>query len=249
MRRRNRPEEQHGWAHGWAFPVAVALVRPLVEGFTRPAWVDGDKLPASGGALVAANHISHVDPLTFAHFVYDNGRLPHYLAKAELFDLPVLGALARATGQIPVRRDTGESAQALSAAVEAVRAGQLVVVYPEGTITRQPDLWPMAGRTGAARIALSADAPVIPAAQWGAHRVLYPYTKRARLLPRQVVHAKAGDPVDLEDLRGVPLTPDLLREATERIMSAITGLLEDLRGEPAPVDRYPWTREPRRRRR
>jgi 1-acyl-sn-glycerol-3-phosphate acyltransferase len=227
---------------GWAWLLIISIVRPLLVTFTRPHWVDGDKIPAEGGVVVAANHVSHADPLTFAHVIHDHGRLPRFLAKAVLFDIPLVGKVLRATGQIPVFRLTRDAARAFSAAVEAVGKGQLVVVYPEGTLTRQPELWPMTGKTGAAHIALVAGVPVIPVAQWGAQDILFPYTRLPRLLPRKTVHAKVGDPVDLDDLRGREITPEVLREATERIMDAITALLEDLRGDTAPAERF----DPRR---
>jgi 1-acyl-sn-glycerol-3-phosphate acyltransferase len=113
-----------------------------------------------------------------------------------------------------------------------------VVIYPEGTITREPDLWPMTGKTGAARIALSAGVPVIPVAQWGPQDVLPPYAKKPRLLPRKLITVKAGPPVDLDDLRDRPLTPEVLAEATERIMDAVTRQLEDIRGAQAPAVRF-----------
>jgi 1-acyl-sn-glycerol-3-phosphate acyltransferase len=223
---------------GWAFTFAVAVVKPLLLVFTRHRWTDGSKLPAVGGAVVVANHVSHLDPLTFAHFVHDHGRLPRFLAKAELFEVFFVRTILRSSGQIPVYRMSTDASRAFSAAVEAVQQGRLVVVYPEGTLTRQPDLWPMAGKTGAARIALAADVPVIPVAQWGAHEILYPYARRPRLLPPKTVHAKVGDPVPLEDLRRLEPTPEVLRQATERIMDAITSLLEDVRGEKAPAERF-----------
>lgn len=227
---------------GWAFAFAVVVLKPLLLALTRHHWVDGEKIPAEGGAVIAANHVSHADPITFAHLVYDHGRLPRYLAKAALFDVPVVGTVLRATGQIPVYRMTTDASRAFSAAVEAVQQGQAVIVYPEGTLTRQPELWPMAGKTGAARISLTAGVPVVPVAQWGAQDILYPYAKRPRLLPPTTVHAKVGDPVDLDDLRGLPITPELLGTATERIMDAITVLLEDIRGEKAPTERYDMRR-------
>ncbi len=228
---------------GWAFVVAIAIVKPVVLAFTRHDWVDGMKIPATGGAVIVANHISYADPFTFAHLVYDHGRLPRYLAKAAVFDIPLLGRLIRATGQIPVQRLTADAAQAFGAAVEAVDSGRAVIVYPEGTLTRDPGLWPMVGKTGAARIALTAGVPVVPVAQWGAHEVLAPYASRPHLLPPRTVRAKVGDPVDLDDLRGQELTPELLHLATSRIMAAVTRLLEDLRNEPAPAERYDPRRE------
>lgn len=223
---------------GWGFRLAAFLVVPASVLMTRREWEGGKLIPPAGGAVVVANHVSHADPLTFAHFVYNNGRLPRFLAKAELFDVPVVGAMLRSMGQIPVLRLTSDAALAFRAAVDAVRSGKIVIVYPEGTLTRQPDLWPMSGKTGAARIALTADVPVIPVAQWGAQEILYPYVSRPSLWPRKTVRARAGAPVDLDDLRGRPLTPEVLTEATDRIMDAITALLEELRGERAPEDRF-----------
>lgn len=223
---------------GAAFAFCVALAEPLLRLLTRQRWIDGEKIPARGGCVVVGNHVSHVDPLTFAHFVYGHGRIIRFLAKAEVLDLPVLGRLIRATGQIPVYRLTVDASEAFRAAVAAVEQGKCVVVYPEGTITRDPDLWPMVGKTGAARVALSTNAPVIPVAQWGPQEILAPYATRPRLFPRKTMVVKAGDPVDLDDLREAELTPAVLREATARIMAAITRLLEDIRGEQAPVERY-----------
>lgn len=227
---------------GLAFAVCVALVEPLLRLLTRRHWVDGTKIPATGGCIVVSNHVSHLDPFTFAHFVYGHGRVVRFLAKSEVFRIPLAGRLVAAAGQIPVQRLTADATRAFAAAVAAVDAGRCVVVYPEGTISRDPYLWPMTGKTGAARIALGTGAPVIPVAQWGPQEILAPYAARPRLLPRKTIHVQAGDPVDLDDLRRAEVTPEVLREATERIMSAITTQLESLRGERAPEVRF----DPRR---
>lgn len=223
---------------GLAFGICVAIAEPLLRLLTRPRWIDGAKIPAQGGCVLASNHVSHIDPFTFAHFVYGHGRVVRFLAKAEVLDLPVVGRLIRASGQIPVRRLTSDASQAFTAAVTAVEEGKCVVVYPEGTITREPGLWPMTGKTGAARIALASGVPVIPVAQWGPQDILAPYAKRPRLFPPKTVVVKAGDPVPLEDLRAQQPTPEVLREATDRIMDAITRELEDIRGEKAPTERF-----------
>lgn len=223
---------------GWAFGFCVLVAEPFLKAFTRRRWSGGEHIPAEGGVVIAANHISHLDPFTCAHFVYAWGRLVRFLAKSELFEVPLVGRLVRSAGQIPVYRLTANAALSFTAAVQAVGEGECVVVYPEGTITRQPDLWPMTGRTGAARIALTANVPVVPVAQWGVQEILAPYAKRPRLLPRKTVWMSAGPPVDLTDLRARPLTPEVLREATTRIMDDVTGLLEGIRGEQAPVDRF-----------
>ena len=227
---------------GWAFGVAVAILKPTLLATTRRDWSGGEHLPATGGGVVVANHLSHVDPLTLAHFVYDHGRLPRYLAKAEVFDLPVVGGLIRATGQIPVARLTAGAAGAFDAAVEEVRRGGLVIVYPEGTITRDPDLWPMVGKTGAARIALATGCPVIPVAQWGVQELLAPYGRRVHLLPRKTMRLRAGPPVDLSAYEGVDLTPEVLAAATHDLMWALTRQLADLRGEDPPRELF----DPRR---
>lgn len=223
---------------GWAFATCVAILKPILVALTRRRWIDAEKVPASGGCVLVANHISHADPLTFAHFVYDSGRLPRYLAKSEVFDVPVVGRIVRSAGQIPVFRLSTDASHAFSAAVDAVRRGECVVVYPEGTISRDPGLWPMTGKTGAARIALTTGCPVIPIAQWGANHILPPYTTRPKLFPRKTITMKAGDPVDLDDLRGAALTPEILKQATNRIMDALAQLLGDVRGEQPPATRF-----------
>lgn len=230
--RRMREKRSLAW---WT---SIAILKPLLVTFTRHEWVDGAKLPADGGYVVAVNHVSHVDPVTYAHILYDHGRLPRFLAKDALFHVFFVGWVLRKTGQIPVARLTSDASSAFTHAVEGVEAGKAVIFYPEGTITRDPELWPMVGKTGAARVALESGAPVIPIAQWGQQNILYPYGRRLRLVPPQKVRIKVGDPVTLDDLRGQNITPALLTEATDRIMVAITALLEDLRGEHAPAERF-----------
>ncbi|GAA1476096.1 lysophospholipid acyltransferase family protein [Nocardioides aestuarii] len=223
---------------GWTFNVAVPIVKPTLLAVTDREWVDGEKIPATGGCIVAFNHISHVDPLLSAHFLYDHGRLPRYLAKSGLFKNRFLGGFLRSAGQIPVERLSRNAVGAFDAAVEAVRAGECVVVYPEGTLTRDPALWPMTGKSGAARIALETGCPVIPVGQWGAQELLPPYTAKPRLFPRTTIRMRAGDPVDLSDLLTAPRNTATINAATDRIMDAITGLVAGLRGEEPPAERY-----------
>ena len=227
---------------GWAWNIAVPLVKPLLLATTTRTWVGGEKLPETGGCIVVFNHVSHVDPLIAAHFVYDHGRLPRYLAKSGLFKNRVLGYFLTAAGQIPVERLTKSAAGAYDAAVAAVRNGECVVVYPEGTLTRDPAQWPMTGKTGAARIALETGCPVIPVGQWGPQQLLAPYTLRPHLFPRKHVTMRAGDPVDLSDLVALPRTPEVVQQATDRIMGALTEQVALIRGEAAPAERF----DPRR---
>lgn len=230
-----------------AYRNVARVVRPVLLAITRRDWRGTENLPAEGGFIAAANHMTNVDPLTFAHFLYDNGVAPKILAKSSLFKVPLVGAVLRATGQIPVHRYSTAAGRSLQAAVEALEAGDCVAVFPEGTLTREPDLWPMAGRTGIARLALSTRVPVIPIAQWGAQDLLGRYAKLFKPLPPKRVTVVAGPPVDLSDLYGRPLDGATLREATERVMTAITRLLEDVRGEKAPAERFVWRRDPQDR--
>jgi 1-acyl-sn-glycerol-3-phosphate acyltransferase len=223
---------------GWAWATVVAIVKPLLITTTRHEWIDGEKIPASGGCVIAMNHISHIDPLTLGWLLYEHGRLVRYLAKDALFEAPVIKYIVRDAKQIPVSRLTADASQAFEAACEAVRAGECVGVYPEGTITKDPNSWPMRGKTGAARIALETGCPVIPIGQWGAQEILPAYTLRYHAFPRRTARYKVGDPVDLADLVGKPITNEVLREATERIMSAITDLVADLRHETPPAVRF-----------
>ncbi len=227
---------------GWAYTVAASIVKPTMLATTRRRWIGGENIPATGGCVVVLNHLSHVDPLTAAHLLYDHGRLPRYLAKSGLFRNRALGLLLRSAGQIPVERRTRDAASAYEAAVAAVRAGECVVVYPEGTITRDPDLWPMVGKTGAARIALTTGCPVIPVGQWGPQHLLAPYARKPDLFPRTLISMKVGPPVPLQDLSGGAASATQIERATELIMDAITVLVADLRGEPAPRERF----DPRR---
>ncbi|TNC32924.1 1-acyl-sn-glycerol-3-phosphate acyltransferase [Mumia zhuanghuii] len=215
----------------------VGTLRAPVTVMVKRDWRGAEHLPAHEGFVVAANHVSHSDPVMLAHFLYDNGVPPRYLAKAAILDLPVAGRLLRATGQIPVYRGTDHASDAYAAAKQAVLDGEGVIFYPEGTITRDPDEWPMSGKTGAARVALDTGCPVIPIAQWGPNMFLEPYTKVPRLFPRQTMVVSAGPPVDLDDLRAREVTAAILATATEHIMDAVTEELAKIRGVPAPESR------------
>jgi 1-acyl-sn-glycerol-3-phosphate acyltransferase len=223
---------------GWAFSVVVGVLKPPLMAMTRRNWIDGEKIPATGGCVIVMNHVSHLDPLTLGWFLHDHGRLVRYLAKDVLFRTPVVKHIVKDAKQIPVQRMSEGAVSAFEAAVEAVRQGECIGVYPEGTITKDPDQWPMRGKTGAARIALATGCPVIPIGQWGAQDLLPAYSARLHPFPRKLVSYKVGDPVDLDDLMGKPLTNEVLHEATDRIMAAITALVEDLRGAKAPAVRF-----------
>jgi 1-acyl-sn-glycerol-3-phosphate acyltransferase len=232
------------------------MLRPLLRLSTRRGWQGAEHLPGEAGFVACSNHISHFDPFTLAEFLYDNGCPPRFLGKEAVFRIPVLGRLVAATGQIPVYRESADAGRALAAAVAGVQEGECVVIYPEATLTRDPDLWPMVGKTGAARLALMTGCPVVPVAQWGPQEILAPYSKRPRLLPPKKVHVLAGPPVDLSRFADRPLDAATLREATDAILDAIADLLAQLRGQDRPTRRWdprehgqPRTGDPNRVRR
>lgn len=193
---------------------------------------------APGGMIAVTNHISWFDPLSIAFLLWEADRPPRFLAKESVFRVPFVGAVIRSAGQIPVYRETANAIDAVRDAIAAVEAGECVVVYPEGTISRDPGLWPMQGKTGAARVALATGAPLFPIAQWGAQDVIGPYRKELRLLPRKTMHLLVGEPVDFTDLRGRPMDAETLRVATERIEDALTAQLAEIRQERPPAQRY-----------
>jgi 1-acyl-sn-glycerol-3-phosphate acyltransferase len=223
---------------GWAWSLAIAILKPQLLAFTRRNWVHGERIPESGGCIVVANHISHIDPLCLGHMLYDHGRIPRFLGKDTLFEIRFLKQVLNNAQQIPVRRLSEGAAQAYTDAVAALEKGELVMVYPEGSITKDPNGWPMRGKTGAAHLALTTGCPVIPIGQWGAQEVLPPYTKDFNLIPPRTVTFIVGEPVDLDDLKGQEITGELLREGTDRIMAAITRLVEEARNDRAPALRF-----------
>ncbi|MFI6289732.1 lysophospholipid acyltransferase family protein [Streptomyces sp. NPDC051018] len=225
---------------GFWYRLAAVIAKPPLLVLFKRDWRGTEHIPADGGFITAVNHNSYLDPLSYAHFQYNSGRVPRFLAKAALFKGSFVGMMLRGTRQIPVYRESTNALDAYRAAVLAIERGECVAFYPEGTITRDPEMWPMAGKTGAARIALQTKVPVIPVAQWGANLAMPPYAreKKLRLFPRKTLIVQAGPPVDLSGFYDLEPTPEVLREATEAIMAAITSLLEEVRGEKAPDEPY-----------
>jgi 1-acyl-sn-glycerol-3-phosphate acyltransferase len=161
------------------------------------------------------------------------------MAKASILRIPVLGWLLRMSGQIPVERGgSTRSSAALKAARELVSKGRSVIVYPEGSLTRDPDLWPMRGKSGAVRLALELGIPVVPIAHWGTQDIMARYSKKISFFPRKHVFVKVGDPVDLSEFSADDMSGKNLTAASEKVMNAITALVEDLRGEKAPKVRW-----------
>ncbi|AVT32212.1 MULTISPECIES: 1-acyl-sn-glycerol-3-phosphate acyltransferase [unclassified Plantactinospora] len=223
---------------------AVSVVKPVLTVWTRRDWRGMEHLPSSGGLIIVVNHLSHFDPLVSAHFIYDSGRWPSYLGKASVFKVPVIGKILLKCRQIPVERGTVDAARSLDALDRAVRSGAAVVIYPEGTTTREPELWPMRGKTGAARLALATGAPVVPIVTWGPQRIFDPRTKKVSLRPRTPVTVVAGPPVDLSRWAGAVPSKPVLDEMTDTIMLRLRDMLAEVRGEtPPPL----WSAQANRR--
>ncbi|PZS13447.1 MAG: 1-acyl-sn-glycerol-3-phosphate acyltransferase [Pseudonocardiales bacterium] len=207
-----------------------------------------ERMPATGPAIIVVNHVSHVDPVLVSKMVIDAARTPRFLAKDSIFQVPVVGAAMRGMGHIPVKRGSMEAMQSLAAAVDALAHGRLIVLHPEGTVTRDPDGWPMAGKTGAARLALLApEVPVIPVAQWGVQESIDLYRRRVRLVPRPRHTLSIGVPIDLSGYRDKELTGAVLREVTEALMYRLRGDVAELRGLPGPrgeLYRWPHGQQP-----
>jgi 1-acyl-sn-glycerol-3-phosphate acyltransferase len=234
----------HGEQLGFAWWLVILVLYMPFSVLVRIRYRNLAKLPQQGGAIVVVNHISHVDPFLVAKMIIDGARRPRFLAKDSIFDVPLVGAAMHGMGHIPVKRGTTDARQSFDAAVRALRNGGVIVLHPEGTVTRDPDWWPMGGKTGAARLALLApEVPVIPVAQWGVQEQVDLYRKKVKLFPRPRHTLSVGDPIDLSAFRGRRADAATLREVTDVIMRRLRSDVAELRGQAAPTGAlYSWTR-------
>jgi 1-acyl-sn-glycerol-3-phosphate acyltransferase len=224
---------------GAFFRVLATPAAPLFDLMARIDIVDGDKLPAEGAFVLTPNHYTNIDPVVVGRVMWSLGRVPRFLAKASLFRVPVFGRLMHAMGHIPVERaGRTHDHDPLAAGRLLVARGGGVIVYPEGTLTRDPDLWPMKGKSGAVRLALAAGVPLIPMAHWGSQHLMGRYSSRLHPFPRKRITVVIGDPVDLSAYRDRPLDQASVTAATALVMDAVTELVERLRDEKAPAERW-----------
>jgi len=229
---------------GLSYRFAVALLWPLMRTLVKWDVSGAERLTAApGGIVVAPNHLSWFDPLVVAFVLWEADRPPRFLGKESVFRVPIAGRIITNAGQIPVYRETADAASAVRDALAALDGGECVVVYPEGTITRDPELWPMSAKTGAVRLALLSGCPLYPMVQWGSHEVIGPYRKEFRILPRKTMRVRVGDPIDLSDLDGSAPDARTLAIASDRLMDAITAMLAQIRQETPPATRMVYRRD------
>jgi 1-acyl-sn-glycerol-3-phosphate acyltransferase len=192
------------------FQICTAIVIPLLRLFTKRQWSGMENIPKSGPAIVASNHVSYADVIFLAQYLYENGRAPRFIGKRSVFDTPIIGRIVLAAGQIPVDRQSGDANKALDHAVAALKAGHLVGIYPEGTLTRDENLWPMVAKTGLARLAIITRNPIIT------------YV--------------AGTAIDMSPWYGKEEDPQALAEATAHVMKILTSMVASIRGENPPSE-------------
>jgi 1-acyl-sn-glycerol-3-phosphate acyltransferase len=199
-----------------AYLVIGVLSSPLVQGVFRLRSTGAEELP-EGGFVLSANHISNLDPWALGYPLLPRRQL-RFMGKVELFN-PVLGPILRAAGAFPVRRGERDT-EAIDRAVALARAGEIVAMFPEGTRRKKGLVKKRDARrhTGAARVALEADVPLVPAAIAGTDRL-------TRLGPLRVAY---GEPVALDDLRREEDQRRAARTATERLFDAIQALEAEL---------------------
>lgn len=217
-----------------AFTACARILIPILNAISKRDWEGAENIPLAGPAIVASNHISYSDVLFLTQFLYLNGRAPRYIGKKSLFEIPIIGRILFAAEQIPVNRESGDASKALDHAIASLKAGHLIGVYPEGTLTRDENMWPMIAKTGVARLAIITQTPVIPVVGWGPQKVLPPYSKKVHVWPRARIIYRAGNPIDLSSWYGKFEDQEALIEATAHVMKTLTAMLEEIRGERAP---------------
>jgi 1-acyl-sn-glycerol-3-phosphate acyltransferase len=213
-------------------------VLPPIRGWFRLRYEGLEHIPAEGPALVACNHISYLDPLTNASAIDRAGRRPRFLAKDDLFRVPVVGTVLRGVRQIPVARGSADVRAALRAAEQALADGEVVLIYPEGTVTSREDHLPMEGKTGAVRLSLATGVPITPFASWGSQAV-WQKSGRGSLKFGRPIWMRAAPPIELASPGASVDDVEALRAMTADVMEVLTAMVEDLRS------RYPerWSEE------
>jgi 1-acyl-sn-glycerol-3-phosphate acyltransferase len=210
---------------------AVTVLRPPIGMWFNWRFEGREHIPKEGPLIVACNHISYFDPLAHGLMVVKSGRRPRFLTKSEMYKGFFMRHLLEGARQIKVERGSG-SAAPVEAAIEALAAGETVMIYPEATITRNPDFTPMQAKTGISRIAMASGAPLVPVAVWGSQHVAQKEGMKSLSFGRPV-WLKAGAPMDFSAYEDRQDEPGVLREIADAVMDELSRLVTDLRS------RYP----------
>jgi 1-acyl-sn-glycerol-3-phosphate acyltransferase len=199
------------------YRLVIAFARALIAVMRwRPTVKGAEHIPADGGAVIALNHIGYLDFVFAGYTALPRKRLVRFMAKAEVFRKPGVGWLMRAMKHIPVDR-FGDPAESLREATARLQAGQLVGMFPEGTIS--PSFVTRPGKSGAVRMAQQAGVPVIPMAVWGTHRIITKW--RPKNFKRNIaIVVSIGAPISI----GPEEDPN---EVTARLMDQIATLLAE----------------------
>jgi 1-acyl-sn-glycerol-3-phosphate acyltransferase len=219
----DRAVPRTGWGYRFIAGLAVTFIRSMRWKVTV---VGLDNVPRAGGAVLTWNHTSHIDFVIAAWGLRRIKRLPRFLAKRELWSSWLSRRVVTMVGAVQVDRGSGQGrAQSFQQAVDALRAGAIVAVAPEGTISSSYE--PLPFRTGAVRMAQQAGVPIIPCATWGSHRlVTYGHEFSPRRAWRIPVTVRYGEPIDVGP-------DDDVREVTDRLRRTTVALVHELQ------ERYP----------
>lgn len=215
----------------WARPAAESI-RLSLRLATRLSVTGGEKIGREP-VILAPFHASALDPLVVAVAIWKEGVLPHFLAKSSLFG-GFMGRALVTMGQIPVLRASTKAGDSLVHAKRALAAGQTVVIYPQGTLTKDPQLWPQQAKTGASRLAIETGAPVIPIAHWGLERVMPVGAKKFTPRPFSAVRVHFGDPLMPPSRDAERTSASLARGFADRVTAGIADDVAALRGVDLP---------------
>lgn len=230
---RSRKENVKGF-----YRIGYHLARAAVRSLAHVRWDGVERLPKQGPFILAPNHMTELDPIAMGYFLAYNGYEARFLAKDSLFKVPLVGPFMRWWGMIPVVRDTSDAGDALVHAKEAIALGDAVTMYFEGTLTRDPALWPMKGKTGLARLAMDTRVPIVPVIHWGVQDAMDRYTWPRLRLHKPTLYLKVLPELDYSDISGDSSNREGVRELTGRLEQVLMEASSDLRGSVAPTQ--PW---------
>ena len=234
--RRSKGKQTHSGKHvRGIYRFIYTVFGPGLRVLLNPEWKGIENLPTEGGFVLAPNHVSNFDPVNMGYFMAAQGYETRFLAKESLFTVPGMGSFMKRWGMIPVLRGTGAATNALIHAEESLRSGDVVGIYFEGTLTKDPSFWPMKGKTGTARLVLDTKVPLVPVVQWGPQTILDRYSAVFRIFRHTRAYVRVLEPIDYSDLADSDSSNwEAVQELTQRLQDALETGLGNLRGEIPP---------------